>query len=211
MSRIWLLPKALGRVPIFNGINGVQSSGAMLCYYRWKAAIGRIIVSLTRRSRVGVEVIVGWIDWFVFLIRWWEPWLVIISVQPWSAMESREVPIVSGNLIKCWVERGVRNHREVMIVWGKCGRGCCGIVSEKTIPPPTPIKRARTGPLAARIEIGARVVGGIITQFNVAPQMIAANESIPVGIVNKSLVLWRFRRGGCCLVPNWLIMVARAV
>lgn len=126
-------------------------------------------------------------------------------------MERREVPVVSGNLITCWVERGVRNHREVMIVWGKCERGCCGIVSEKMAPPTIPIKRARTGALAARIEIGARVVGGIMIQFNVAPQTTAANESTPVGRVNKSLVLWRFRRGGCCLVPSWLIMVARAV
>lgn len=53
--------------------------------------------------------------------------------------------------------------------------------------------------------------GGRTSQLRAAPHVMAANESIAVGSVNRNLSLCRFSRGGCCDEPSWLIMVARAV
>lgn len=97
----------------------------------------------------------------------------------------------------CWVERGVRNHREVVIVCGRCGIGCWAIFLENTAPNAAPIKRARRGVLADSGWIGAMVIGGMTSQLRLAPQVIAANDSKAVGAVNRELELFRLRRGGC--------------
>lgn len=111
----------------------------------------------------------------------------------------------------CWVERGVRNHREVVIEWVRWGRGCLALNFVNRAPPAAPNKRARSGPLAARGLIGASEIGGMTSQLSAAPQEIAARERIEVGAVNKILELFKLRRGGCWFMPSWLIIVPRMV
>jgi hypothetical protein len=89
----------------------------------------------------------------------------------------------------CWVERGVRNQREVVIVWGRCGRIVFLLYLENNAPIKLPRSRARIGPLAATGEIGGIEMGGSTSQLRVAPHTIAAKERIAVGAVNKILSL----------------------
>lgn len=97
----------------------------------------------------------------------------------------------------CWVDNGVKNQRDVVMVWGRCGSGLCLLYLANKTPAKLPKRRARIGPLAAIGEIGLIRIGGRTSQFKAAPHVIAANESIAVGRVNKFLSLWRFKRGGC--------------
>lgn len=78
--------------------------------------IGRRRVRLISNRIVGAVIRVDWRVFVDFLIVWWAPCLVAISVQPWSTVARRSVPKVSGGFMICWVESGVRNHREVVIV-----------------------------------------------------------------------------------------------
>lgn len=70
---------------------------------------------------------------------------------------------------------------------------------------------AMIGPLAAIGEMGLIEIGGRTSQLRVAPHVIAAKESVAVGIVNKTLSLCKFKSEGCCDGPSWLMIVARAV
>ena len=50
------------------------------------------------------------------LVIYCVPCLVIVSVQPWSTVASKRVPKSKGGLIMCWVDKGVKNHREVVSI-----------------------------------------------------------------------------------------------
>jgi len=82
-------------------------------------AKGRIIVRLVKRRIVGAVVREGWIDCVEALTRYCVPCLDRVSVHPWSARASRLVPSIKGGLIMCWVDKGVKNQREVVIMWGR--------------------------------------------------------------------------------------------
>jgi len=125
------------------------------------------------------------------------PCLVNDSTHPWSTVASKCVPSASGGLMICWVERGVRNQREVVIVWGRWGRSVFPLYLENSAPIRLPRIKARIGPLAATGEIGGIEIGGRTNQLRVAPHTIAAKERMAVGAVNRILSLWGLRRGGC--------------
>lgn len=67
----------------------------------------------------------------------------------------------------------------------------------KAAPARLPISRAKRGPLAARGEMGARVIGGTTIQFSLAPHTMAAKERIAVGAVKRVLELFKLSKGGC--------------
>lgn len=89
----------------------------------------------------------------------------------------------------CWVERGVRNQREVVTVWGRWGRGFVLFCLVKMSPIRIPRISAARGLSAPRGEIGFSEMGGSIIQFSTAPQIIAARERRIVGPENKILSL----------------------
>lgn len=72
----------------------------------------------------------------------------MVSVQPWSTAARRCVPSIRGGFIICWVDRGVRNQRDVVIVWGREGRGFCVLNFAKRNPAALPRRRAIIGPAA---------------------------------------------------------------
>lgn len=119
----------------------------------------------------------------------WDPCLVIISVQPWSTTARRWTPSLSGFLIICCVDKGVRNHKDVVIVCGKWAIGFSLFCFVNINPNVTPRIKAANGLNALKGEIGFSETGGRISQFKVAPQVMAANESIPVGRLNRILSL----------------------
>lgn len=125
------------------------------------------------------------------------PCLVIVSVHPWSTTASRWVPRDNVGLMICWVDRGVRNHKEVVMMCGRWGIRVLLLYLVNRVPARVPSRRARIGSLAATGEIGEREIGGRIIQFKVAPHMTAARERVAVGTVNRALALWGLRRGGC--------------
>lgn len=71
---------------------------------------------LIRRRVVGAVEIEDWSVCVDFLTMWWVPCLVMVSVQPWSTDARRCVPNIKGGFIICWVDKGVRNQRDVVIV-----------------------------------------------------------------------------------------------
>ncbi len=80
------------------------------------ALSGNRVVSPSRSRVVGIIVREGWIACVRVLVVKCAPCLVSDSTQPWSTVASKCVPRASGGLIICWVERGVRNQREVVMV-----------------------------------------------------------------------------------------------
>lgn len=99
------------------------------------------------------------------------------------------MPRDSGDLIICWVDRGVKNHKEVVKLWGRWGMGVCALNFAKKRPMISPINKAIKGVLALVGEMGAMGNGGRISQLRVAPQIIAAKDSVTVGAQKKILVL----------------------
>lgn len=121
------------------------------------------------------------------------------------------MPTTKGDLIICCVERGVRNHNDVVMVWGRWGNGLAALNFDRSTPITDPKINARRGPLAADGVIGFKFKGGTMIQLISAPHTMAAKDKIAVGRVNIRLLLWRVSSGGCWFIPSCLITVPRAV
>ena len=85
----------------------------------------------------------------------------------------------------CWVDSGVKNHKEVVSACGRWGIRKARLSLENMTPNATPKRRAKIGMLAAVGVSGGKEMGGKMSQFRAAPHVMAARERMAVGRVKE--------------------------